>query len=59
MRRVAAPELPRAGTQELGPRNTWARVSARLAICLDLELVYGVPGLHGKDKYSTTNTAYR
>jgi hypothetical protein len=43
--RVAALELPRAGTQELGPRDTWAHLSARLALCLDLELVCGVPDL--------------
>jgi hypothetical protein len=39
--RVAAPELPRVGTRELGPRDIWTRVSARLALCLDLELIRG------------------
>jgi hypothetical protein len=29
--------------------DTWARVSARLTLCLDLELVHGVPSLQGTD----------
>jgi hypothetical protein len=29
--------------------DTWARVRARLALRLDLELVRGVPGLQGTD----------
>jgi hypothetical protein len=38
---VAAPELPRVETQELGPWDTWVRVSARLVLHLDLEFVRG------------------
>jgi hypothetical protein len=39
--RVVAPELPRVETQELGPWDTWVRVSARLVLHLDLEFVRG------------------
>jgi hypothetical protein len=49
---MAALEPTSAGRCGLKLQLTWQRVDARPAPCLDLELVYGVPGLQGADTVS-------
>jgi hypothetical protein len=47
---MAAPDPTSAGRCDPKLQLTWQRVDARLAPCLDLELVCGVPGLQGTDR---------
>jgi hypothetical protein len=48
---VAAPKPTSAERRGPELQLAWQRVDTRPAPCLDLELVWGVPGLQGTDRF--------